>query len=316
VYVLVAYRIDDAILNAMSSRTARWLVAIVLPVVVFACSSSSDTSPCVSGRNCVAHPTGSSGSSGAGGPGDEAGLPQGGPLAAISLTPATATVTAGSLKQFTMTATDAAGRPPYPYPSFTWSVSGGGTIGDTGLFSAATVGGPYTITVASGALNATATVTVTPAAAKTVTMGETTILATDDSGNADNLLAQEATLDQAATLRSISFYVAAADGNLRLGVYDATGPDGGPGNKKAETAEFVPKMGWNAVDVVTPVLLPAGTYWLAYAPSSNDLHFERADDGTGNIAFFGNPYGPMPDTFDPNPSTTMDHWSFYATLTP
>jgi hypothetical protein len=147
-------------------------------------------------------------------------------------------------------------------------------------------------------------------------MGETTILATDDSGNADNLLAQDATLVSAATIRSLSFYVAAADGNLRLGVYDATGPGGGPGDKKAETAEFAPVDGWNTAKVLVPVLLPAGTYWLAYAPSSNDLHFERADDGTGNIAFFANPYGPMPDTFSTTPNTTMDHWSFYATLTP
>jgi hypothetical protein len=136
------------------------------------------------------------------------------------------------------------------------------------------------------------------------------------SGNADNLLAQQATLANPATLRSLSFYVAAADGNLRLGLYDDTGPDNGPGDKKAETAEFVPKMGWNTVDVVTPVLLPAGDYWLAYAPSSNDLHFELAGDGTGSIAFFPNPYGPMPQTFSTTPQTNNDHWSFYATLNP
>ncbi len=287
-------------------------------MLALACSSSSENPNLC--RTCGGSSGGTSGSSGSGtsgGPGvDEAGVPLGGPLANIALTPATASVPAGTLKQFTLVATDAAGKPPYPYPTFTWTVSGGGTIGDTGLFNAATVGGPYTIKVTSGAVSATATVTVTEGTANTITMGETMILATDDSGNGDVLLAQEATLVSAATIKSLSFYVASADGNLRLGVYDATGPDGGPGAKKAETAEFIPALGWNTVKVQTPVLLAAGTYWLAYAPSSSDLHFERADDGTGKIAFFQSPYGPMPDTFSDTPNTVEDHWSFYATLTP
>ena len=298
----------------MTSRRARWFLAVALPSVVLACGSSNDNSPCSASKTCTRGPGGTSG--GPGGGGDDAGVHPGGALATVTITPATATVAAGQLKQFTLEAKDAAGLSPYPYPSFTWTVSGGGSIGATGLFTALTAGGPYTVTVASGAISATATITVTPAAAKPITMGETAILATDDSGNADMLLAQEATLDQPATIRSLSFYVAAADGNLRLGLYDATGPGGGPGDKKAETAEFVPKTGWNAVDVVTPVLLPMGTYWLAYAPSSIDLHFERADDGTGKIASFASPYGPMPDTFSTTPNTITDHWSFYATLTP
>lgn len=282
-------------------------------MLAIACGSSSESS----GRckTCGGSSGGSSGTSG--GPAvDEAGVPLGGPLATLTVTPATAMVPAGTLKQFTLVATDAAGRTPNPYPTFKWSVSGGGTIGDSGLFQAATLGGPYTITVVSGAVSATASVTVTEGTAQTITMGETMILGTDDSGNGDVLLAQEATLAAAATLKTISFYVAAADGNLRLGVYDATGPAGGPGAKKAETAEFIPVDGWNTVKVQTPVLLAAGTYWLAYAPSSGNLHFVRGDDGTGKIAFFQTPYGPMPDTFSDAPQTTMDRWSLYATLTP
>ena len=48
--------------------------------------------------------------------------------------------------------------------SFGWSVSGGGTIGSSGLFRAgSTGGGPFTVTVASGALTGTASVSVTAA---------------------------------------------------------------------------------------------------------------------------------------------------------
>ena len=48
-----------------------------------------------------------------------------------------------------------------PQPTFSWSVSGGGTISPTGLFSATTPGGPFTVTAASGGVSGTASVTVT-----------------------------------------------------------------------------------------------------------------------------------------------------------
>jgi hypothetical protein len=104
-------------------------------------------------------------------------------------------------------------------------------------------------------------------------MGETNILSLDDSGNANLLIAQAATLSQSGTIQSLSFYVTTASGKLRLGVYDSTGPSGGPGAKKAETNEITPTTGWNTANVITPVLLPAGTYWLAYLPNDNNLHF-------------------------------------------
>jgi hypothetical protein len=45
-----------------------------------------------------------------------------------------------------------------------WSVSGGGTIDNTGLFTALTAGGPFTVTAVSGALSATGSVWVTSSA--------------------------------------------------------------------------------------------------------------------------------------------------------
>ena len=89
--------------------------------------------------------------------------------------------------------------------------------------------------------------------------------------NGNLLSAQIAKLSQAATIQSLSFYVTAASGNLILGIYDASGPNGGPGALKASTASFTPKTGWNTAKVVTPVSLPAGSYWLAFLPSSNAL---------------------------------------------
>ena len=57
----------------------------------------------------------------------------------------------------------------------------------------------------------------------------------------------EKPLAQPATIRSLSFYIAQAAGNVRFGLYDATGPDGGPGAKKAETAEIAAAVGWNVL---------------------------------------------------------------------
>jgi len=147
----------------------------------------------------------------------------------------------------------------------------------------------------------------------TFTIGETSILPELDAGNGDLLVAQQTSLAQGATLQSLSFYVEAAAGKLRLGVYDATGPGGGPGAKKAETAEITPTAGWNTANVTAPIALPAGTYWLAYFPSDSGLEFRK--DMTGAGRWFPQPYGPMPATFPTAPGGDTVHWSFFATLT-
>lgn len=128
-----------------------------------------------------------------------------------------------------------------------------------------------------------APVTTTDAAAS-ITIGVANILAVDDSGNSTRLCAQKAIVPQTAMITSLSFYVATAVGKLRLGVYDATGPNGGPGAKKAETAEFAAAVGFASAVVTTPVVLPAGTYWLAFASESNDLIYRRSDDLPGTRA--------------------------------
>src|SRR5215831_9773974 len=63
----------------------------------------------------------------------------------------------------------------------------------------------------------------------TITIGETNILSAADGGNGNYLLAQNTTLSQTASIQSLSFYVTQASGNLILGIYDASGPNGGPG---------------------------------------------------------------------------------------
>jgi hypothetical protein len=82
-------------------------------------------------------------------------------LATITVTPVNASVEPGKTLQFIAKGLDQFNNP-FPLSGIQWRVSGGGTInGSTGLFGAGTkVGGPYTVTAASGGLEGTATLQV------------------------------------------------------------------------------------------------------------------------------------------------------------
>jgi hypothetical protein len=183
--------------------------------------------------------------------------------------------------------------------------------------SASVANGTHTIAAVArdGAGNSTTSSSISVTvnnAASNLTIGESNILQLDDSGNGNLLIAQQATLSQTATIQSMSFYVSTAAGKLRLGVYDATGPSGGPGAKKAETAEITPVVGWNTANVTTPASLTAGTYWLAYLSNDNNLHFRV--DGSGTERHYSFAYGTMPNTFSASPTSSTSHWSLYASL--
>jgi hypothetical protein len=93
---------------------------------------------------------------------------------ALSVTPATASVTVGGGQLFAAMELDQFGQPMAAQPpSFSWTVTGGGVIGADGLFTAATAGGPYVVHAASGGLSGLASVTVNPAPAA-VTLGQLT----------------------------------------------------------------------------------------------------------------------------------------------
>jgi len=201
----------------------------------------------------------------------------------------------------------------------------GNNLGSTDLTSPYSVSwdstgatnGTHTLTAvatdSSGNSTTSSSVSITVDNGNTIKIGETNVLTTDDSGNGSILLAQSATLGQTATLQSMSFYVVNATGKLRLGIYDASGPGGGPGAKKAETAEITPVAGWNTANVITPVSLPAGTFWLAYLPSSSSLSF-RIDRSSGSLKYYSFTYGTMPNTFSTTTTSETGHWSFYATF--
>jgi hypothetical protein len=157
------------------------------------------------------------------------------------------------------------------------------------------------------------TVTVT-GGTNTFKIGEPNILGSADDSNGNLLLAQNTTLSQSAAIQSLSFYVTTASGSLRLGIYDATGPNGGPGALEAQTASFTPTTGWNTAATTTSPTLNPGTYWLAYLPSSDSLAFVKGTDSSSSGVLYSYAFGALPNTFSTTPSTTASHWSLYATL--
>lgn len=102
-------------------------------------------------------------------------------LTSVSISPASATVMPGQTKQFTATALDQYGTA--MSATFSWTVSGGGSISTSGLFTAgSSTGGPHTVTAATGGKNATASVTVSASIPTDVTEGGTgTITAQSDN---------------------------------------------------------------------------------------------------------------------------------------
>jgi hypothetical protein len=83
-------------------------------------------------------------------------------LTTVVVTPASASLATGGQKTFAAVAADQFSQTMTPQPSFTWTVSGGGSISKNGIFTAGSVlGGPYTVTATSGSVSGTAIVAIT-----------------------------------------------------------------------------------------------------------------------------------------------------------
>jgi subtilisin-like proprotein convertase family protein len=78
----------------------------------------------------------------------------------IAVSPSSASIAFGGTQVFTAQQHDQFANPMAAQPSFAWSVSGGGTIGSSGLFTAGQAGGPYTVTASADSVSSTAQVTV------------------------------------------------------------------------------------------------------------------------------------------------------------
>jgi hypothetical protein len=90
--------------------------------------------------------------------------------ATIAISPTSVTLVPGGMQQFTVVAKNADGDI-LAIPDPIWAVSsGGGTITSTGLYTAGTTAGTFTVTVTCNSVTATATVIVTAGALATITV--------------------------------------------------------------------------------------------------------------------------------------------------
>jgi len=84
--------------------------------------------------------------------------------ASVVVSPSNVQLAPGATRTFSAIVYDQFLQPLSPQPALTWSVSGGGTISSSGVFTAGTaLGGPFTVTARAGTISGTASVTVVDA---------------------------------------------------------------------------------------------------------------------------------------------------------
>ena len=182
-----------------------------------------------------------------------------GPDSANWCLPDSAAVATGGTQQFAATARDVLGHALSPQPAFSWSVSGGGTMGSNGLFTAGgSVAAPFTIFATTGGFTGIAGVSV-------VSGGGGTLGNTNDGTASDtmwsggawiNACRFQASSDLAAS--TVHAKVGAVPGRYKCGIYADSGgrPDAFFGGS-ADIAN--PADGWTVFTLTSPLLWPVAS---------------------------------------------------------
>jgi hypothetical protein len=153
-----------------------------------------------------------------------------------------------------------------------------------------------------------------------ITIGTKSLLSKKDKGNSKILNAYPCTLSKKAKVESLSIYVEdnSKGGKVRLGIFADN--KGRPGKLMANTAEFIPASlkAWSTKNVISPVTLKPGTYWLAFE-CNNDKFTTRNGDlpkSKRNVQNKKWNYGKLPSSFPTGSGFSYDksNCSFYATL--
>jgi O-glycosyl hydrolase len=218
-----------------------------------------------------------------------------GPMAQIAVAPASVAVSTGGTQQFYATAGDQKGHVLAPQPAFAWSVSGGGTIDNTGLFSAgSSAGGPFNVAAASGGLVGTASVSVTAVSGGTIgnTKEGTSTDTMWDNGAWINLARFAANSNLVVSTMSVK--VGAISGGYKCAVY--TDQSGSPSALLGGTVEIrSPTNGWNVFPLAASITLTNGQYyWLAIWSDDANAKVYYSDNN-GSLRWGQYNYGNWPN---------------------
>jgi hypothetical protein len=153
----------------------------------------------------------------------------------------------------------------------------------------------------------------------TIYLGETSIMPTDDSGNDGWIIACRAALASSGTINSLSFYIDEyySSTKMRLAVYADDGSGVNPGALKAKTAEFTINAGtqWWTRNVIIPVVLAPGTYWLSVVYDVDQIVFRKAASGSSHdVVGRTYAYADFPDPWGTHTNDWDTRCSFYGTL--
>ena len=160
--------------------------------------------------------------------------------------------------------------------------------------------------------NQTSTFTITmqspPACSATGTFGNTAA-GTTGYNQAGILNCCASSLSQGMTVTSISFYLGTgSSGSGVVGIYSDNG--GTPGTLLAQSNDYGLAAGWNTA-TLSPIYLPAGSYWLT-ASFSGTANFEFTSDPGGMLWENYTYSGTLPGTISGSLTGYGWHMSIYA----
>ncbi len=229
-------------------------------------------------------------------------------LTTISVSPASASVQTGGTKQFTATGKDQFGQPMSPQPTFTWSVTGDGTIDSSGLVTAGATTGTFTVTAASGGVSGTAsltvtavpvltTITVSPASASVQTGGTRQFTATGNDQFGQPMSPPPAfswSVAGGGTVSSSGLFTA---GSTAGGPFTVTASSGAVNGTASVTVTSTPADFSLSVSPTSQSVKRGGTatYTVTITPSNGFT-------GAVTLSLTGQPSGATV-TFTPNPTT-------------
>jgi len=230
-------------------------------------------------------------------------------LTTISVSPASASVAAGATLQFTATAKDQFTANLTVPPTFTWNVSGGGTINTSGVFTAgSTAGGPFSVTAISGGKSGTANISVTTG---TNILGNNLVGAGNDVSGRNDLNCGRFRATASFTANNMRINLASAlTGSMKLAIYADN--NGSPGALLMTTNEVInPSSGWVTFNLTSGYAITSGSYyWLAVWANVN--YTPKCQTTGGTARYITRTYGAWPNPLSGTIGPYSNYESIYA----